>query len=152
MGSLERGQESTASPFPERSWAPGLLMHVTAGHEVVDSGAVALTPGDDYPDFVIPLARAVAGGKGVRGGAICDMGGADHINIIRMGGRTVGSAVASDLVETLLASKFSQAERHPQTIAQETTHERPACSRTRRHHEAESRPRLHRVVLSAASL
>ena len=58
-------------------------MHVTAGHEVVDSGAVALTPGDDYPDFVIPLARAVAGGKVVgaleqeqeRGGAIRDMGG-----------------------------------------------------------------------------
>ena len=111
-----------------------------AGHEVVDYGAVALTPGDDYPDFVIPLARAVAGGKVERGVAICGSGvGAsacankvpgvraglvhdhfsarqgvedDHMNIICMGGRTVGSAVAWDLVETFLASKFSQAERH----------------------------------------
>ncbi|HEY1336365.1 MAG TPA: RpiB/LacA/LacB family sugar-phosphate isomerase [Bryobacteraceae bacterium] len=30
-----------------------------AGHEVVDFGAHSLVPGDDYPDFVIPLARAV---------------------------------------------------------------------------------------------
>jgi len=93
----------------------------TAGHEVVDYGAVALTPGDDYPDFVIPLARAVAGGKVERGVAICGSGVGvsarqgvedDHMNIICMGGRTVGSAVAWDLVETFLASKFSQAERH----------------------------------------
>jgi ribose 5-phosphate isomerase B len=118
-------------------------MHVTAGHAVVDSGAVALTPGDDYPDFVIPLARAVAGGKGVRGGAICDMGGADHINIIRMGGRTVGSAVASDLVETLLASKFSQAERHPRRLG-------IAPSKHRQSHRRHAK--LHRVVPPAASL
>ncbi|HSB81490.1 MAG TPA: RpiB/LacA/LacB family sugar-phosphate isomerase [Candidatus Methylomirabilis sp.] len=31
-----------------------------AGHEVVDFGAHGLNPGDDYPDFVIPLAQAVA--------------------------------------------------------------------------------------------
>jgi ribose 5-phosphate isomerase B len=111
-----------------------------AGHEVVDYGAVAPTPRDDYPDFVIPLAQAVAGGKVERGVAICGSGvGAsvcankvpgvraglihdhfsakqgvedDHMNIICMGGRTVGPAVAWDLVETFLASKFSQAERH----------------------------------------
>ena len=34
-----------------------------AGHEVVDFGAHALNPDDDYPDFVIPLARAVAAGQ-----------------------------------------------------------------------------------------
>ena len=49
-------------------------MHVTAGHEVVDSGAVALIRGDDYPDFVIPLARAVAGAKAERGVAITGSG------------------------------------------------------------------------------
>jgi ribose 5-phosphate isomerase B len=112
----------------------------TAGYEVVDYGAAALTSGDDYPDFVIPLAQAVAGGKVERGVAICGSGvGAsvcankipgvraglihdhfsarqgvedDHMNIICMGGRTVGSAVAWDLVETFLAARFSQAERH----------------------------------------
>ena len=34
------------------------------------------------------------------------------MNILCMGGRTVGSAVAWDLVETFLAANFSQAERH----------------------------------------
>ena len=111
-----------------------------AGHEVVDFGAHALDPGDDYPDFVVPLARAVAAGRVERGLAICGSGvgaavcankvsGAracliddhfsarqgvedDHINILCMGGRTVGPAVAWDLVETFLTAEFSQAERH----------------------------------------
>src|ERR1700683_1035746 len=42
-----------------------------AGHEVVDMGAFSVNPGDDYPDFVIPLARAVAAGKVERGIAVC---------------------------------------------------------------------------------
>ena len=111
-----------------------------AGHEVVDFGAHALDPGDDYPDFVVPLARAVAAGRVERGLAICGSGvgaavcankvsGAracliddhfsarqgvedDHINILCMGGRTVGPAVAWDLVETFLTAELSQAERH----------------------------------------
>jgi ribose 5-phosphate isomerase B len=33
-----------------------------AGYEVADFCAHELTPGDDYPDFVVPLARA--GGEG----------------------------------------------------------------------------------------
>ena len=111
-----------------------------AGHEVVEYGAAQLEPGDDYPDYVIPLAQAVADGKVERGVAICGSGvGAsvcankipgiraglihdhfsarqgvedDHMNVICMGGRTVGPEVAWDLVETFLASRFSQAERH----------------------------------------
>ncbi len=39
-----------------------------AGHDVVDFGVNWLDPGDDYPDFVTPLARAVASGKVERGG------------------------------------------------------------------------------------
>jgi ribose 5-phosphate isomerase B len=117
----------------------------TVGHEIVDYGAAALMPGDDYPDFVIPLALAVAGGKVERGVAICGSGvGAsvcankipgvrsglihdhfsarqgvedDHMNIICMGGRTVGPAVAWDLVETFLAARFSRAERHLRRLA-----------------------------------
>ena len=111
-----------------------------AGHEVVDFGAHALSPDDDYPDFVLPLARAVVAGKVDRGVAICGSGvGAsvcankvpgiraalihdhfsarqgvedDHMNILCMGGRTVGPAVAWDLVQTFLGADFSQAERH----------------------------------------
>lgn len=110
------------------------------GHEVVDFGAYSLTPGDDYPDFVIPLGEAVVAGKVERGLAICGSGvGAsvcankvpgvraglvhdhfsarqgvedDHMNVICMGGRTVGPSVAWDLVETFLGAQFSQAERH----------------------------------------
>jgi ribose 5-phosphate isomerase B len=118
-----------------------LIAHLReAGHDVVDFGADSVNPGDDYPDFVIPLARAVAAGKVERGVAICGSGvGAsvcankiagvraglihdhfsakqgvedDHMNIICMGGRTVGAAVAQDLVDTFLAAEFSQAERH----------------------------------------
>lgn len=111
-----------------------------AGHEVVDFGAHSLNPADDYPDFVVPLARAVATGELERGVAICGSGvGAsvcankvpgiraaiihdhfsavqgvedDNMNIICMGGRTVGPAVAWDLVQAFLAAKFSHAERH----------------------------------------
>ena len=32
----------------------------SSGYEVVDFGAHELNPADDYPDFIIPLARAVA--------------------------------------------------------------------------------------------
>ena len=111
-----------------------------AGHEVVDFGAYKLTPDDDYPDYVVPLAQAVAAEEIERGVAICGSGvGAsvcankirgiraalvhdhfsarqgvedDHMNILCMGGRTVGPAVAWDLVQTFLAAEFSQAPRH----------------------------------------
>ena len=111
-----------------------------AGHEVVDFGTHDLSEVDDYPDYVLPLARAVAAQEVERGVAICGSGvGAsvcankvrgiraalihdhfsakqgvedDHMNIICMGGRTVGPAVAWELVEAFLDAKFSQAERH----------------------------------------
>ncbi|MBV8814636.1 MAG: RpiB/LacA/LacB family sugar-phosphate isomerase [Verrucomicrobia bacterium] len=111
-----------------------------AGHEVVDFGAHSLNQDDDYPDVVTPLAKAVVGGEVDRGIAICGSGvGAsvcankipgvraalihdhfsarqgvedDHLNLICMGGRTIGPAVAWDLIQTFLAAEFSQAERH----------------------------------------
>jgi len=111
-----------------------------AGHDVVDFGAHELNPDDDYPDFVIPLAEAVTAGTVERGVAICGSGiGAsicankvpgiraalihdhfsanqgvedDHMNIICIGGRTVGPSVAWDLVQAFLASEFSDARRH----------------------------------------
>jgi ribose 5-phosphate isomerase B len=45
-----------------------------AGHDVVDFGAHELVEGDDYPDFVVPMARAVARGEVTRGLAICGSG------------------------------------------------------------------------------
>jgi RpiB/LacA/LacB family sugar-phosphate isomerase len=46
-----------------------------SGYEVVDFGAHQLDPGDDYPDFIIPLARAVDAGEVERGVALCGSGG-----------------------------------------------------------------------------
>jgi ribose 5-phosphate isomerase B len=111
-----------------------------AGHDIVDFGADTLSPDDDYPDFVIPLAQAVAARTLERGVAICGSGvGAsicankipgvraglihdhfsavqgvedDHMNVICIGGRTVGSSVAWDLVQAFLAAEFSHAPRH----------------------------------------
>ena len=111
-----------------------------AGHEVVDFGASTLDPGDDYPDFVIPLAQAVAAGKVERGLAVCGSGvgasvcankiggvraaliedhysahqGVEHddMNILCIGGRVMGFVVARELVDAFLAAKFTQEERH----------------------------------------
>ena len=46
----------------------------SAGHKLVDFGAKELQNGDDYPDYVEPLARAVANGDVERGIAICGSG------------------------------------------------------------------------------
>ena len=110
-----------------------------AGYEIVDFGANHLNEGDDFPDYVTPLARAVAAGKVDRGVAVCGSGVGtsvcankvpgvraalihdhfsalqgvedDHMNILCMGGRTVGPAVAWDLVQTFLTARGSQTER-----------------------------------------
>ena len=50
-----------------------------AAYEVVDFGAPHPSPGDDYPDYVIPLARAVAVGTVERGVALCGSGGRIHL-------------------------------------------------------------------------
>jgi ribose 5-phosphate isomerase B len=41
----------------------------------------------------------------------------DHMNILCMGGKTVGPAVAWDLVQTFLAAEFSEAQRHLRRLA-----------------------------------
>ena len=120
-----------------------------AGHEVTDFGAYSLAPGDDYPDFVIPLGQAVSAGRVERGIAVCGSGvGAsvcankvrgiraclihdhfsakqgvedDHMNIICMGGRTVGPEVAWELVQTFLAAEFSHASRHLRRLSKVTS-------------------------------
>lgn len=124
-----------------------------AGHEVLDFGARKLTPDDDYPDFVIPLAGAVAAGKVERGVAVCGSGvGAsvcankvrgvragliedhfsarqgvedDHMNVLCLGGRTLGPAVAWDLVQAFLEARFSQAERHLRRLSKVAALEPP---------------------------
>ena len=116
-----------------------------AGHDMAEFGAYRSNGSDDYPDYVVPLAQAVAAQEVERGLAICGSGvGAsvcannirgvraalvhdhfsarqgvedDHMNILCMGGRTVGPAVAWDLVQTFLAAEFSQAPQHLRRLA-----------------------------------
>ena len=117
-----------------------------SGHEVIDFGDLQPAPNDDYPGFVIPMARAVACRKVDRGVAICGSGvGAciaankvegvraclinetfsahqgvedDDLNIICLGGLVVGHALAWELVQTFLAARFSGAERHRRRLAE----------------------------------
>ena len=116
-----------------------------AGTPARDFGDQILLSGDDYPDFVAPLARAVAKGDIERGIAICGSGvGAciaankvrgvraclihdlfsarqgvedDHLNIMTLGGFIVGESFAWDLVQIFLAARFSNAERHCRRVA-----------------------------------
>jgi len=123
-----------------------------AGYEVVDFGAYQLDVGDDYPDFVVPLARAVAKGEVVRGLAICGSGvGAciaankipgvraalitdsfsahqgvedDDMNVMCLGGRVTGDALSLDLVWTFLNAHFIENERFRRRLAKVTALER----------------------------
>src|ERR1700689_925334 len=116
-----------------------------AGYEVVDFGAHQLNPGDDYPDFIIPLARAVSAGEverglvpcgsgvgasiaankvaGVRAGLIHDVFSAhqgvedDDMNVFCLGGKVIGSALALELIKTFLTARFSGAVRHRRRLA-----------------------------------
>jgi ribose 5-phosphate isomerase B len=115
------------------------------GHQVVDFGNLQYDRDDDYPDFAIPLARAVAAGVVERGILLCGSGiGAsiaankiegvhaavchddfsarlgvedDDMNILCLGGLTTGIAVAWICVRSFLAAKFSGAERHRRRLA-----------------------------------
>ena len=115
-----------------------------SGHEVVDYGAHRLDQDDDYPDFVAPLARAVARGEVDRGIAICGSSigaciaankvagvragpcsdhysahqGVEHddMNMICLGGRVVGYALALEMIQTFLAARFTGEERHQRRL------------------------------------
>lgn len=116
------------------------------GYEVVDFGANNLIPDDDYPDYVVPLSRAVAQGEVARGVAICGSGvGAcvaankvpgvraglihdvysarqgvedDNMNVICLGGRVIGYELAWDLVQAFLAARFRDTERYRRRLAE----------------------------------
>ncbi len=126
------------------------------GYEVVDFGAYQLQLDDDYPDFIIALARAVASGTVERGVAFCGSGvGAsvaankipgvraglihdefsahqgvedDDMNVFCLGGKVIGSALACELIETFLTARFSGAERHKRRLAKVHALEIPSAA------------------------
>ncbi len=117
----------------------------TYGYEVKDFGALELIDGDDYPDYIIPLAKAVARREVERGIAICGSGvGAcvaankingiraalitdsfsahqgvedDNMNIMCLGGRVTGYALAQELVQLFLNASFKTEERFIRRLA-----------------------------------
>jgi RpiB/LacA/LacB family sugar-phosphate isomerase len=110
------------------------------GHKVIDFGNTVFDPDDDYPDFAIPLAQAVANGRIERGILVCCSGvgpavaankvngvraalchddysarqGVEDVdmNILCLGGQTTGIAVAWDCTKNFLSATFSEEPRH----------------------------------------
>jgi ribose 5-phosphate isomerase B len=110
-----------------------------AGFQVKDFGAHSLEPADDFPDFVIPLAKAIASKDIDKGIAVCGSGvGAsvaankvkgvraaithdcfsarqgvedDDMNMICLGGRVIGSALAWVIVQNFLQASFKSEPR-----------------------------------------
>jgi ribose 5-phosphate isomerase B len=106
-----------------------------AGHEPVDLGVA-----DDYPDITLTVGRAVAAGDAQRGVLVCGSGAGvsvaacklpgiaaacahdhytaaqcvthDDCNVLCLGARVIGSAVAAELVEAFVTAQFSGEERH----------------------------------------
>ena len=116
-----------------------LLSH--SGYDVVDFGAHQLNPADDYPEFIIPLARAVAAGKVERGIALCGSGvGAsiaankvagvraglihdvfsahqgvedDDMNVFCLGGKVIGPGLAWELVRDIPSRSLQRRSTPP---------------------------------------
>jgi RpiB/LacA/LacB family sugar-phosphate isomerase len=111
-----------------------------AGHEIIDAGAYEKNPDDDYPDFAVALGRIIQGSEAERGILICGSGvgasiaanklpgvraglchdtysahqGVEHddMNVLVIGSRIIGEALARELVHAFTAARFSNEERH----------------------------------------
>jgi RpiB/LacA/LacB family sugar-phosphate isomerase len=112
-------------------------------HEVLDLGTHS-TKAVDYPDFAEAVGLAVRDGKAQRGILVCGSGvgasvaankirgvraglchdhysahqGVEHddINILVLGGRIIGEALALELVQAFLDAKFTAEERHQRRL------------------------------------
>jgi len=108
--------------------------------EILDLGAPAFDPDDDYPDFALAVSHAVASGKASRGILICGSGvgacivankvpgvraclchdtysahqGVEHddLNVLCLGARVIGLELATELVKAFLNANFSSETRH----------------------------------------
>jgi ribose 5-phosphate isomerase B len=115
-----------------------------AGHEPIDLGTHSADP-VDYPDYAAAAARAVQRGdaeraivlcgsgvgaavvanklRGVRAGVCHDVYSAhqgvehDDVNVLALGARVIGAALAEELVRAFLAARFTGEERHRRRLA-----------------------------------
>jgi ribose 5-phosphate isomerase B len=115
------------------------------GHDVLDLAPGAPVPGDDYPDHALRLGDAVRSGRAERGVLVCGSGvgvaiaanklpgiyaglchdtysahqGVEHdaMNVLALGARVVGEALAQEIVRAFLDARPSGEERHRRRIA-----------------------------------
>ena len=108
--------------------------------DVADLGGDGSDPNDDYPDFDRRLGHAIRDGEADRGILICGSGvgasiaackirgvraavchdtysahqGVEHddMNVLVLGARIIGAALAPELVRAYLGAKFTNEERH----------------------------------------
>ena len=113
------------------------------GHEVLDVGTHSTAP-VDYPDFAEAVGMALRNGQAERGILICGSGvgasvaanklpgvragichdsysahqGVEHddMNVLVLGARVIGQALAQDLTATFLKAAFSGGERHQRRL------------------------------------
>ena len=124
------------------------------GNDVLDVGAFNENP-SDYPDFAEAVGRAVLDGKADRGVLVCGSGvgasvaanklpgiragmchdtysahqGVEHddINVLVLGSRVIGVALAQDLLRAFLGAKFSNEERHVRRLGKVKALEAKYC-------------------------
>ncbi len=129
--------------FPLKTEVVALLKSL--GHEVIDLGAYKNDPKDDYPDFALAVGRALQAGQAEKGIIVCGSGvgacvaanklhgvracvchdtysaaqGVEHddMNVLCMGARIVGAALAEVLVKAFVGARFSGEERHTRRLA-----------------------------------
>ncbi len=114
-----------------------------AGHEVLDLGANDDTP-SDYPDFAEAVGTTLGAGRAERAILVCGSGvgavaaankmpgilaglchdtysarqGVEHdrMNVLALGARVVGEALAGELVEAFIAARFDGVPRHQRRV------------------------------------
>jgi ribose 5-phosphate isomerase B len=110
-----------------------------SGHAVYDLGTHSADP-VDYPDYSAAVARAVLDGRADRGIIVCGSGAGacvaanklngiraavahdsytahqmvehDDVNVLCLGSRVIGQALAEDLVKVFIEARFSRDDRH----------------------------------------
>ena len=123
------------------------------GHAVQDCGAHTFVDEDDYPDYTVLVAKSIQDSKAQRGIIICGSGiGAsiaanklhgiraaichdtfsarqgvedDNMNVLCLGGRVIGQALALEVVKTFLEARFSGLARHQRRLDKVAEFERP---------------------------
>ena len=122
------------------------------GHTAVDHGPAVFDPDDDYPGYCIAAAEATVADPGSLGVVIGGSGNGEAIaankvvgvrcalawvpeaavlgrehndaNVLSLSARLYAPELAEQLLDTFLATPFSQGERHIRRIGQLTAYER----------------------------